>query len=810
MFAGAFYRHIFNEESINHAFKMAKLLVEGNAELAEVRPILELEALQSNKSFIPEEEKFLLLPKNYAHHDRTPFHEVTKGEISIEEPKYPKTNIPSKPQTFRGRSKEIHKITNTILNNRYVTISGVGGIGKTTTAVEVARWFYLRGHFPDCIFLIDLRGGDSASRILNLVGSCFGLQFDEIKDLARYLSDKTVLLILDNIEDILINDEKETRKLINCLLKFSSKTKLLLTSQRPVGGVLHEPERQVRLGVLDKLESANLFFTTSKRLMSSDELQSESFETLLEILGGHPLSIVLMARQLAESTSIEELISRLKAQKAKAIIVKGISDRDAEHGESFIASILSSYNSLDDNSKLLFSILSMLPAGGPRFVLEKISGSEIWEQAQKLYDSSLAEITSNNCTLLSPVRLFAETKLSEKTRNMYGPRIVKLLGRIAMELYNKIPSETSFISRTYFAVHEPNFRYALDLPFDDNFSKNERSDLGLLIVGLLRLNDLTCRSEENRKLETTILNRLRKIKDTKSLSEALFAISENEYKLSNTETAKSRLEESIVLFQENGDKEGEAYAFELMGRIILHSGNAQSASPFFEKALKLSQEIGNDNCEANAALQLGLVSYRTGELKSAESLVEDALKAYKSLGNQLGEANSLRYLGQIALSRGEKKKAKTFFSSSAEIYRKIGNILGLANALRYLGNLHLESSEPDDAAHYLTEALKLYQEVGNKQGKGSTFHLLGRLALLAGDIKAAKDHFVDSLNISKSIQDNLCEANAHSSLGEIALLMYDKKSARIQFEHALALFSKIGYTPAIEYIKQVLKQLRDS
>jgi hypothetical protein len=427
VFAGTFYRHLFNKETIQHSFDMAKLLVEGNPEIVRAKTYLEKKAFVENQPFVAEEEKFLLIPQSKTHHKVSLYQEVGSGALTIEEPKYPKTNITTRSQSFRGRSREIYECINKIIENRLVTITGSGGIGKTTLAFEVARWFKLRGDFADGIFVADLRGANTAGRMLDIIGTCLERQFADYYELIEHLRNKSILLVLDNMEEVLIKDEEETRKLLNITLKQSEKVKILATSQRPIGGVLHEPETLLRLGVLYEEDANELFLANSKRKLTLEEWSSQAREDLLGILGGHPLSIILIARQLSEGVTFEDLVFRLNNYKAKAITIKGISERDPQHGESLVASLLLSFNSLSDKSKELFKILSMVPAGVDRQLLEMIISSEIWNSAQELYELSLAEINQNRLTLLPPIRLFSEDITEEAIRYSFGPKIANII-----------------------------------------------------------------------------------------------------------------------------------------------------------------------------------------------------------------------------------------------------------------------------------------------------------------------------------------------------------------------------------------------
>jgi len=648
-FAGVLYRHLFDNDSVQHAFDMAKLLVEGNPELAKVRPLLEFEASKKGKSFIPEEKKFLLLPRaKPSFHQKSLFKGVKKGVLTIEEIKKPDTNLPARPESFTGRSKEIHEIINRLLVNRLVTVTGVGGIGKTTASVEAARWFYLRGHFPHGIFILNLREATKSTRIIDLLGSCVERQFAELKDVIEFLCNRHILLVFDNAEAVLFQDQKGTQDLIDEILKFAPNAKLLLTGQRLVGGVLHEPERVCRLSVMNKQDSARLFFAQSKRSISKEEWKSKALEDLLGQLGGHPLSIVLMARQLTHGVAIGELNQRINTYRAKAIVVKGISDRDPEHGESLVATLASSYNNLSDSAKELFVALSMIPAGAQRFTINSILGKKGWEYAQELNDASLAEITTfERIVLLPPVRLFAESMLTEKIRELYGPKIVKLMSSYAGQCYEGIGSKDSKTYRFIFTLEEPNFRHALRLPCTFERGKQAASALSFLATFLTALYTLSNRQYEAKEIEDTVVSTLRKLRDHVGLANLLHSMGVLALRMQDLDGAKTRLEDSLKICRDIGYKIGEANALLALGDFAVRMQDLDEAKTRLEDSLKIFREIDERVGEANALLALGDLAVGMNDLDEAKTRLEDSLKICRDIGYKGGEANALRSIGDL-------------------------------------------------------------------------------------------------------------------------------------------------------------------
>ncbi|MCK5506383.1 MAG: CHAT domain-containing protein, partial [Thermodesulfovibrionia bacterium] len=253
-FTEHFYRHLMRGDPLQKAFEMAKLMVEGNPELDRIKSQLELIACTNDEPFVAEEEKFVLLPP-----DEPSFHfnsliskDLPKGELSIEQIKKSNSNLFNRPKSFTGRSIEMHDIITELLTNQLVTITGAGGIGKTTCALEVMRWFHSRGYFKDGIFHVDLRQTETTDGIISILGATLEVPFSETSDVIEYLRNNQCLLLLDNMEEVLWNDEKAAQRLVNEILKFCPATKLLVTSQREVGGHLHEREILHRIYPLEQ------------------------------------------------------------------------------------------------------------------------------------------------------------------------------------------------------------------------------------------------------------------------------------------------------------------------------------------------------------------------------------------------------------------------------------------------------------------------------------------------------------------------------------------------------------------------------
>lgn len=116
----------------------------------------------------------------------------------------PERRLPPPPIGMIGREKVVRSVSQEVQSNRFVTIVGPGGVGKTTVAVAVA--YALSDEFSGNVYFVDLASvGDSAlvpGTILSALGGA--IQFgDPLAGLLTFLRDKSALLLLDNCEHVI-------------------------------------------------------------------------------------------------------------------------------------------------------------------------------------------------------------------------------------------------------------------------------------------------------------------------------------------------------------------------------------------------------------------------------------------------------------------------------------------------------------------------------------------------------------------------------------------------------------------------------
>ena len=766
-FIGHFFRNLFHKRSIQKSFELAKLLVKGDPELSKFNQYQEYLEILEGKSIVKEEDKFVLLPEgtSSAHLDPLVSEDIPIGALEFDAINISPTNITSRSQEFTGRSKKLHEVINAIYQNRLVTISGTGGIGKTMVAMEVARWFHSRAHFPDGIFYLDLRKIVSSDALISLIGIVCGFKSIEIHDLVHNLKNKTVLLYFDNAEDLLWNDEYEARKVVDEILKYSPNVKILVTSQRTIGGNLFAPERNIRLFSLEKKFSAQLFAHFIKRPLTQQEWESDSFNKLLSIVGGHPLTIVIMARQLGHGITIDYLLERIEKHKVDAVKLKTLKERDPEHGESLAASLSSAYNFLTDESKEIFQVLSLLPSGIEKFTIEHLFGPTGWECVLELFEAGLVEMTdSRRIYLLPPVQLFASSLISDSVVKKHSKELLSIFGAYSHVFRMKIQSSESKHYEYAFSLEEPNFRSIITLDLQTPESNEDISQLGFLTQNVLEIFLLLYRYREGMDFGLSVLPKLEKIRD---------------------------------LF-------GEANALRLLGELAVRTHNLKDAEKKYDNALKIFREIETKLGEASTLRALGNLAVRTDDLKDAREKYDDALTIFREIEEKEGEANTLYALGALALRTTDLKDAREKYDDALTIFREIEGKMGEANTLRALGDLAVRTDDLKNAKEKYDDALKIFREIDEKMGEANTLRALGDLAVRTDDLKDAKEKYDDALKIYKEIEAKLGEANTILSLGQLSVLEKINDDAFTQILHAKSIYNMIKDSDGLADVNRVL------
>lgn len=318
-----------------------------------------------------------------------------------------------------GRESEVDEIKAVVRSHRLVTLTGVGGVGKTRLALEVGA--QLADEFPDGVWVFELAAVTDPAAVPDAVAAVLGINQQPGKTIsesvAAVLEGRIRLLVIDNCEHVL----DAAADLIEAVLRHSATVHVLATSREGLG-LAEERVRPVRSLDTGGVNSAavSLFVERAQgiapgfSLVDADE--AAAVTEICQRLDGIPLAIELAASRLASMTA-SEVRDRLDH---RFRLLVG-SRRGLERHQTLRHAVSWSYDLLDDAEKVLLYRCSVF-AGG--FDLESacaVAGSDasdeytVLDLLDALVRKSLLAVDRSSgrtrFSMLETIRQFAEEQL---------------------------------------------------------------------------------------------------------------------------------------------------------------------------------------------------------------------------------------------------------------------------------------------------------------------------------------------------------------------------------------------------------------
>jgi predicted ATPase len=271
-------------------------------------------------------------------------------------------NLRAATTSFIGRESEVAEVQAAVKAHRLVTLTGVGGVGKTRLAMEVAA--RLADEFPDGVWFFDLAAVTDPAAVPDAVAAVLGIIQQPGKSVAdsvaAALEGRVRLLVFDNCEHVV----DSVADLVEAILAASATVTILATSREGVGVSEEQLWRVPSLDVTSGTQSAavNLFLDRAHSVVSDFSLaQPGEADAVVEIcrrLDGIPLAIELAASRMASMTA-SEVRDRLD-QRFRLLVG---SRRGLARHQTLRHAVQWSYDHLDDAEKPLLERCSVFAGG---------------------------------------------------------------------------------------------------------------------------------------------------------------------------------------------------------------------------------------------------------------------------------------------------------------------------------------------------------------------------------------------------------------------------------------------------------------
>ena len=332
-------------------------------------------------------------------------------------------NLPVTRTNFVGRVEELAKLAREIESNRLVTLTGVGGSGKTRLALRIAE--QLRSDFRDGVWWVDLAPLADDKRVEEAVASTFGIlnpQRSPREALLEYLAERRLLLVLDNCEHLLA----AIADLADAIHATSERVHVLATSREGLGvtgeRILAVPSLSIPRGdaalditaVADS-DAVRLFASRAAAVQPGFSVTPANASIVLDIcrrLDGIPLAIELAAAR-ARLLSVEQIRSRLEDRLA---LLSGRGRAIPRH-QTLGTALQWSYDLLTPAEQRTLRFLSVFHglwtlSAAAAVCGQNVAGQEVLDLVWRLVEKSLVEVVQTegveaHYRLLEMVRQFA-------------------------------------------------------------------------------------------------------------------------------------------------------------------------------------------------------------------------------------------------------------------------------------------------------------------------------------------------------------------------------------------------------------------
>jgi predicted ATPase/class 3 adenylate cyclase len=598
------------------------------------------------------------------------------------------TNLPVPSTPFLGRERELTEVLGLLSREdvRLLTLTGPGGTGKTRLGLQAGGG--LADRYRHGVWWVPLAALRDPELVLETAGQAVGAK----DGLAEHISDRSLLLLFDNFEQVV-----EAAGDVAVLLASCPNLDVLVTSREPLRVT---GEQEYPVAPLVHEEGVD-FFLARARAVKPDFEADEAVSEICRRLDDLPLALELAAARV-KALSTGQILERLEQR--LPLLTGGARDLP-ERQRTLRATIAWSHELLSPEEQRLFARLAVFRGGCTLEAAEEVAEADL-DTLQSLVDKSLVRHTEDRYWMLETIREYAAERLDdsgegEELRRRHAEHYVALAEEAEPHLFGSARAWLDRLEREH-----DNLRAALDW-----CDASGEGQLALRLAGAVYVywEMRGHLAEGRRRLETVIRGDER---PTAALAKALNGAAALALGCGDATTARRHAEQGLALHRALADPSGIGSSLLELGLVVADGGEYASAREIFEESIRFFREARDEHSVVWATRYLAWMHNELGDRKHARALHEENLARARELGSEWIEASTLGALGEYAVDEGRMDDGVAMLGQSVRLFRDLGERERQAeNACRFARALATAGSA-SIAARLLASAEALQEEIG--------------------------------------------------------------------------------------------------
>jgi len=630
------------------------------------------------------------------------------GEEQVATP----NNLPKQLPALIGRAKELEACLGQIETSAVLTLTGVGGCGKTRLALAVGE-AQMEAR-SDGVWFADLAPLTEAERVVEIVAVAMGVREEGGRPLQQTLVDhlapRRSLLILDNCEHLI----QACAQLVGALVQGCPDLRIVATSREALGvqgefvyavptlGVPEASER--RAEAIAASESVKLFAERAAAVRPGFEIGDENAAVVADIcrhLDGIPLAIELAAAR-AKILEVAQIRDKL-ADRFR--LLTGGSRTALPRQQTLRATIQWSYDQLHEEERQMMRALSVFSGGwtlgsATAICMESGDEFEVLDLLSRLADKSLVVV---------------ERRGGDEARY----RFLETVREYAIEQLRATDEEPALRDRhvSYFLALAETAEKQLSGPKQAEWFKTLETEHDNLLASIRWCEQSAERAESALRLASAI---------------SRFWSVRGHY-----EIARRTLIRALELGDPASVSEPRATALVRAAQFALVQGDNDAGKPLLERAAEIYRALDDKRGVVRTLSGLSSVALFHMDFETAERLSEESYAIYEGLGQKRGMAISRHQQGFAARCRGDLERARTRYDEALALLKEVGDQENSALIEGDLAVTLIRLGDLDAARAKLTETLLMGRKIEATRVTENVLDGCAELALACGDARSA-------------------------------------------------------------------------